>query len=386
MEVDNVNIWLIRLRWCALCFGLYAFYGNHNPILLTSGAVLLFSNLIAIKYLKEKTIPLFLILDIILLTLVLSVTGGPANPFSVLYLVHITLTATALGAKWTWLIACFSVAAFGSLFIFDTTSHAHHGSFSDHLKGMWNAFALASILIAYFVSKILNSLKIKDQQMLNLKLELEKSSKFASLVTLSAGAAHELSTPISTISLIASELDRINDSKITEDVKILKSEVDRCKNILEEMRTQADIASPEQWQLVSHQQLAEMIEIDSIDNKLTNPCSLPLLTLVKTLNSLISNARDAKSKNIKMIAEQENTNIIFKVIDDGVGMSQETLERATEPFFTTKANGKGMGLGLFLARIFSEQLGGRIEILSNLNLGTSITIKFPNLAKLSKAA
>ena len=62
MEVDNVNIWLIRLRWCALCFGLYALYGNHNPILLTSGVLLLFSNLIAKKYLKEKTIPLFLIL------------------------------------------------------------------------------------------------------------------------------------------------------------------------------------------------------------------------------------------------------------------------------------------------------------------------------------
>lgn len=379
--LDNITcIWLIRLRWCALAFGLYAFYGNHSSVLIGCGIALLISNLVASKALTKKTIPAILLIDILLLTLVLSVTGGPANPFSVLYLVHITLTAAVLGANWTWIIACVSVAAFGSLFLFDTASHAHHGSFSDHLKGMWIAFALASALITYFVSKILTELKEKELEMLDMRLELEKNSKFASLVTLSAGAAHELGTPLSTIALITSELARTNNQEIKEDVKILESEVQRCKNILEEMRTQADLASTEQWQLVSHEEIKQKISQEIQLTSLPNPCYLPIFSLAKTLKLLISNAKDAKAESILLSAKLENSFINFEVKDTGTGMAQTILDRATEPFFTTKT--KGMGLGLFLARVFCEQLGGRLNIESTPYQGSTVSVIFPAKTKL----
>ena len=140
-------------------------------------------------------------LDALSLTALLMLAGGPSNPFTVLYLVHITLAAAILSARQTWTLSALSVACFASLFwvsrpIPQLGLH-HAGQF--HFQGMWITFVIAVLLVATFAARIASLLREHDEARLRMHDELAKNDRLASLVTLAAGAAHELSTPLATI-------------------------------------------------------------------------------------------------------------------------------------------------------------------------------------------
>ena len=136
------------------------------------------------------------VLDTVSLTFLLMLSGGPTNPFSLLYLVHITLSAIILTKRWTWVLGALSTLCFGLLFriyrpIPELEMHHPADGTSLHLTGMWIGFGVAAFLVALFSGKISELLRQHEDSLLRMQIELAKRDRLASLGTLAAGAAHE---------------------------------------------------------------------------------------------------------------------------------------------------------------------------------------------------
>src|SRR5579863_8318162 len=175
------------------------------------------------------------VLDTVCLTFLLMLSGGPTNPFSLLYLVHITLSAIILTKRWTWALGALSTLCFGLLFLIYRSIPAlemHHPADGAnlHLTGMWIGFGVAAFLVALFSGKISELLREREESLLRMQIELARRDRLASLGTLAAGAAHELNTPLATIAVVARELELFaTDQSIAEDSRLIRTEVDRCR-------------------------------------------------------------------------------------------------------------------------------------------------------------
>ena len=162
-----------------------------------------------------------------------------------LYLVHITLAATILTHRQTWLLGGLSTLCFGVLFwkyrpIPALEVHHPNDGSNLHLLGMWAGFAVAAVLVAMFSARISELLREREASLLRMQEELAKKDRLASLVTLAAGAAHELGTPLSTIAVVARELERYATltaptPAVADDSRLIRTEVDRCRAILQRL-------------------------------------------------------------------------------------------------------------------------------------------------------
>ena len=253
--------WLIRLRWGAVAGQVatiaVAWRVLRAPLplgrLVGLVLALFVSNLLLATVRRPAAFPralcgAALTLDTLLLTGLLHATGGASNPFSVLYLVYITLAAVVLGARWTWSLAALSVGCYGLLFATQLPlEHAAHlaPEMQLHLQGMWVAFCVAAVLTAYFVVQMSTAIERRDAEMSAMRDRAARSERLASLTTLAAGAAHELGTPLATIAVAARELERsirtlpgAQAAALVEDAALIRSEVDRCRAILNRLGAQ----------------------------------------------------------------------------------------------------------------------------------------------------
>nr|WP_228530624.1 MULTISPECIES: HAMP domain-containing sensor histidine kinase [Myxococcaceae] len=223
---------------------------------------------------------------------------------------------------------------------------------------------------------------------------VDRQEKLASLATLAAGAAHELNTPLSTIALVASELERhlrrgehLDDA--LSDVELIRAEVGRCQRILSQMAVDAGLGQGEAATPIT---LADLVgrAASAVEQPQRVQVTLePLLAgrrlvvpsrpLVQALHGVLNNALQASGElPVAVSARAAGDALQLEVQDAGPGMDPETLARAGEPFYTTKQPGQGMGLGLFLTRSVLEQLGGRLELDSAPGQGTRARLVLPD--------
>jgi two-component system, sensor histidine kinase RegB len=244
--------WLVQLRWLFLAGQLALFPIAHWGFdvelewwelgLAVAGAAA--SNLAIARLHRRKAASSarlmggVLILDTALLTLLLAASGGAMNPFTVFYLVYVTVSAVVLSAGWTMSIAALTLAGFALLFLAtQPRAHLHSGpvAFQHHLQSMWFAYALAAALVTFFVGKIARAIALQRDQIAMLREANARNARLASLTTLAAGAAHELGSPLTTIEVAAHEAE-LRAAKlsgagaIVEDLKLIRLEVDRCQN------------------------------------------------------------------------------------------------------------------------------------------------------------
>jgi two-component system sensor histidine kinase RegB len=228
---------------------------------------------------------------------------------------------------------------------------------------------------------------------LRLREQTLRAERLASLTTLAAGAAHELSTPLGTVAVIAGEIEHraargAEAQGYVRDARLIRSEVDRCRQILEQMSAESGGTIGESAAEVRLSDLLEDVraalpparaEKLAIELPSDRVLHLPRRGLVRVLGSIAGNAFDASPEgtSVTLRARVEAGQLEVEVEDRGTGMSPEVLERAIEPFFTTKPPGRGMGLGLFLVRSFAEQLGGYLSIRSTLGKGTTVLLSIP---------
>jgi two-component system sensor histidine kinase RegB len=407
-EPEIVLTWLVRLRWLAVLGQVVATTVAHEilglQIAVTPiGCVILLtllSNAAIVQLMwaglaRAWLVPAVLVLDVCFLTALLYFSGGTENPFATLYIVHIVMSVAVLRPLWTWLlvgVACLSFALL--LFVHQPLTMGEPLSRVIAALGQWTSFALVAVLIGYFVGRITRSLRDREHELTATRERAARSEQLASLTTLAAGAAHELGTPLGTIAVIAKELELASErgesgEAITDDARLIRQEVERCRKILDRMRV--DIVE-DLHQRTTTQEMGEFLDLVRSDlpeddarrlvvnyppavSKVTGP----MRAIQQSVGVLLRNAFDATpdDRHVKLEISQVLRRTVFVVEDSGTGMSEDVLRRAGQPFFTTKPPGKGMGLGLFLVRLVAERYGGKFELQSKPGVGTRSRLEIP---------
>jgi two-component system sensor histidine kinase RegB len=270
-----------------------------------------------------------------------------------------------------------------------------------HMRGMWIALAISAALIVYIVQRVTRELEEVEVELAAERSLGERRNRVASLATLAAGAAHELSTPLSTIAVVTRELQRtLQDGPpgALDDLALVKQQIARCQDILHQMSANAGENAGEpfrplplaEWATAALGNLpqSERVVMRADVDLAAYAVEGPARGLVRALRSLLKNAIQASppGEPVELRFSRHGQMIQADVSDKGSGIPPEVLERVGEPFFTTKVPGEGMGLGLFLTRALAEQLGGDIEVTSMPGTGTTASLRLPAALTYEKGA
>jgi two-component system sensor histidine kinase RegB len=348
---------------------------------------------------------LILLLDIVLLTVLLSFSGGPVNPFFIFYFVNLCLSAVVLPRGWALANTLAAVASFVLLFFAHRPLPAAWtaarmppvrpgGSLSQAEWGLLVAFATCSAVIVYFTSLLRDQLRKREHQVRAFQAGRARTQKLEALGTLAAGAAHELANPLATIAVVAREVERRvagtpAEPTVAKDIALIRSELGTCRNILQRMSTNAGQAMGERLVTVTAAELVDetldglqqsdrvAVSVDPAAEDVS--LSVPLVGLAQAIRGIVQNALAATSggERVTVAADRLDGRLRLVVRDEGVGMTPMVLARVGDPFFTTKQPGHGTGLGVFLARAVVERLDGSLKIDSAPGRGTTVTILLP---------
>ncbi len=356
----------------------------------------------------ETALGLIMVMDMLSLTCLLFATGGPSNPFSFFFFVNLSLCALILNRNWAWALNVLSIFCYGALLLqhhpiaeldfgFALEPILDRGRISIPQAGLMIAFSTCASVIVYFMTRLTSELRQQEEDLRRAQVVQARSEKLEALGTLAAGTAHELATPLSTIAIVARDVEKAFDEHppefpgaedVIEDVHLIRSQLDRCRNIIDRMAGQAGQAIGETLSQITVTTLLEEILRElpdrnrvkcEMDDGIQKAClQVPLVGLSQALRGLFQNALDADSTGtigVKIDQVEQQSRWIIR--DQGIGMTEEVLQRLSEPFFTTKQPGKGMGLGVFLAKNVVERLDGSIQFASQSGKGTEVTFLLP---------
>ncbi|MCP5159329.1 MAG: HAMP domain-containing histidine kinase [Gammaproteobacteria bacterium] len=332
----------------------------------------------------------YLQLDVLALALLLFFSGGASNPFVSLLLLPLIIAAAALlPTGQVWATTVFTVAIYtGLMFHYLPLPGAlsgHGSGFEAHLWGMWLVFVISALLIAGFVARLATALRNQERQVAQLRERALRDEQILTLGMFAAGAAHELGTPLSTIAVLARELELLHGEEglpLREDLRTLRQQVEVCKSILGDLLRSADLASDREtvqtldvlleytrnrWQLIRPQVSLRI----SCTGSPPPPAIAAPQTISQTLISLLNNAADACPAGVDLTGYWNQQHVIIEIRDQGPGLA----DRAGEAFFSTKSG--GAGIGLLLANAALERLGGQVRLLRHPQGGTCTRIDLP---------
>jgi len=335
--------------------------------------------------LSDRSAALWLAYDILQLSMLLYLTGGLQNPFAVLILASITVSASVLSRISTISLAllaavCISVLAFwhepfpGPQPVLDLPPL--------YVLGVWQALVIASLFIAAFVGSVAEEGRRMQEALNAAQMALEREQRLSSLGGLAAAAAHELGTPLATIAVIAKELshDVPADSNMADDVELILEQTTRCREILMELGRAPETEGGEPYTRLS---LGTMLD-EAAKPYLTEAVNLtrdfqaagtapdsvePILTrspeFLRAVGTLIQNAIQFAKSEVILRARWDSETVVVEIIDDGAGFSAHLLDRLGEPYVSTRAGaaseGEHMGLGIFIAQNLLNRTGATLS-------------------------
>ena len=397
---------LILLRWMALLGQTITLVIIHNwmsfslPLVETLGVVVLSAVLnigLSIRYKSTRWLSVrgaFLNLgyDTIQLAVLLYFTGGLANPFCLLFLVPVTVSATILtrsstAGLYALAIACITVLAMWQQPL-PWTAVDMLTLPATYILGIWIALAFGMAFISGYVSLVVNEAQSMGDALQATQMALERERRVAEIGALAAAAAHELGTPLNTMRILISELEEELESRgdqIAEDLQALIIEVDRCKQILDGIARDDKQANLTPLTRLSPAALLEDIaapyrslgKIITVSNQ-GGPSRINGVTIerspevVHAIGVLVENAVDFAAKKVTLTASCTQQHVVLDVEDDGPGIPADIRRILGQPYVSGRVSeetgsGKavikhaGMGLGIFIARTLLERTGGALS-------------------------
>ena len=373
------------------------------PILLGIGMLVLVNLMSMLRARVEKRVMaievlLELIADTLALTIILYFSGGTSNPFASYYLLLLTVSAVVLPARLSWCLAALILTCYTSLIFFNQPMiHTHDApfglnpAFNLHTIGAWMTFAISTLIIAILVAKTVASLRERERRLAVSREENLRNERIVALGTFAAGAAHELGTPLSTIAVVANELERRlgQSAESAEAFRLLRAQVLVCKQILTELTRNAHAERIESCAICPADQFVQDVLNDwqdarpeanlhfSLPASGVTPSVIVDATIKQALVSVLNNAADVSPGNIEVNASWNETALSVEVVDQGPGFNEHDLHRAGNSTFTTKANGQGLGIGLYLARAALARFGGSLMLSNRTGGGAQAKILLP---------
>lgn len=371
------------------------------PIAAAVGGMLLLNVITLLRLRKQSNVSesellMQLLGDLIALTILFYYTGGYSNPLVWMYLLPLTVAAVALKRAYAWLLSAIAVAGYSALvFYYVPLSHLHMHDIAGktldiHLVGMWLGFVVSAGIIAFFVSRIGQSLREYDQLMATVREQSLESERVLSLGTLAASAAHELGTPLSTMAVISKELtqDLAEQPEQLQQLQILRTQIQRCKEILSSItrnagQSRADngqgqtlhaflLESTQRWR---DTRPATELVLTLCDGE-HNPIIFADRTLVQAIQNLLDNAADASPEQIAFTANWDESRLIIQIRDFGDGLTDEVRQQLGKPFFTSKAD-QGMGLGIYLSQVILARFDGELNLSNHPDGGVLAVVRLP---------
>tara|TARA_Y100001970_G_scaffold285602_1_gene405816 strand:- start:3721 stop:5010 length:1290 start_codon:yes stop_codon:yes gene_type:complete len=402
---ENLNLdrkTLVYLRWIAI-FGqiiavnlVFFILGLEFPILLAFLVILVgfitnFYLQFGIKTIRIKDFhaSFFLVYDLVQLSLLLYLTGGISNPFSILLIVPAIVSSTFLSMGTTIILGGLTIIFLFLLTLFHyPLPGIHENAFTFpkyYLSGFFISIIIGLIFLSYFGMRFSGETKKRSEALNKLQEILAKEYELESLGGQAAAAAHSLGTPLATISVVAKELKKElgNNKDYSKDIDLLISQTKRCSEILKKI-SKKQIKDDKFFSYVTLEDLVNEI-IDSF--KETSSKSINLVSendnnkinikrspeIVYGLRNFIGNAVKFSKDTINIIINSNTKNIELIINDDGPGFPDDIIALIGEPYIKSKSqevsSNSGLGLGTFLGKTLLERQFANLSFSKDKNLG-----------------
>lgn len=324
--------------------------------------------------------------DIAQLAALLFLTGGLQNPFAFLFLGPVLISATALPPRMTVLLGAFTAFCVTALVFFHMPL-----PWSDdplvlppiYMLGIWLALLLALGFIGAYAWQIAEEARLLADALTATELVLAREQHLTQLDGLAAAAAHELGTPLSTIALVAKELELElkPDSPHADDVKLLREQSQRCREILGKLTELSTSSGPfDRLKLTSlieevvspHRNFGVNIDVVLPPDRAAEPVGPHNPAILYGLGNIVENAVDFAKSRVEVVARWTDQDVAVTISDDGPGFSADIVDRVGEPYITTRGNrreptgsdGTGLGLGFFIAKTLLERSGASLAFVN----------------------
>ena len=406
---------LVRLRWLAVCGQACAILVTHFifdfplPLglsLLVIAASALLNIVVRLRFgrsdrLEDRPAAAMLTYDIIQLSALLYLTGGLANPFSLLFLAPVVIAAVSFSGRMTLGLTLLVIVAATALAFAHQPLPWYRGEQLQlpfvYSAGIWTAIVLATAFTAAYASRVAEETRLLADALAATELVIAREQHLTQLDGLAAAAAHELGTPLATITLVVKELQKQlpAGSSFEEDVALLAQEVARCRGILSKIASLGN----EGGDILDEMSLGVLLEEAARPHrdfgvKITirkdgigrEPVCQRNPGLLYGLGNLVENAIDFARSEVRLLAQWDQASVQVMIEDDGPGFAPDVIVRLGEPYVTTKTDrrakneeGSGLGLGLFIAKTMLERSGASVDM-RNLDVpetGARVTIRWP---------
>ncbi len=335
-----------------------------------------------------------LLIDVLVLSWQLYHSGGATNPFTFLFLLQIVIGAVILERSWAWAIAAAaSLAVFILTFVYiPLRLPAEHldNPFGLYLLGSLACFVLTAVLLVFFVVRLDQNRRRAAAELAQLRQQAAEEDHIIRMGLLATGAAHELGTPLSLLSVVLGDWARLpritQDSELKEDLTAMRLELDRCKAIVGgilmsagEMRgvnptvtTMRDFFE----ELVIEWESRMDGELRFLDQFGEDLAIVADPGLRQVIGNVIDNAQEVSPALVTLMIERKEKDIVITVTDEGPGFTPGMLARVGTPYSSTKGR-PGGGLGLFLVVNVVRKLGGQVQVANLRSGGARVRISLP---------
>ncbi|MEG2632003.1 MAG: ATP-binding protein, partial [Comamonas sp.] len=332
-----------------------------------------------------------LLADVAALAVQLYLSGGASNPFIYLFLLQAILSAVLLSPAYTWVIA-----AITSLCVIDLAGSSRPLAVQPdnnlYVIGLLTCFVLTTVLLVIFLTRIVGNLRRRDSRLADMRQRASEEEHIVRMGLLATGAAHELGTPLATMSVILGDWQRIPEiarqPELLQDLDEMRQQLLRCKSIVTNVllsagEARADAPKPTtlfrfmdrliaQWQETHHPGRFRYHNGIAQDLAIISDTALQQM-----ICNVLDNALEASADEVELRLRREDDQLVITVLDRGTGFAPEILRNFGKYQQSNKTDRAGRGVGLFLVTNVARSLDGTASARNRDDGGAEVRIQFP---------